>query len=73
MEIKKLVPALMLSFEVSLSREDTTMDRYPGVKLYNGVHLTRLQIELIDPAMFMVEDLWMFRQKGLGVRIKRRT
>ncbi len=49
------------------------MDRYPDVELHSGVHLTFLQIELIDPAMFMVENLWMFRQKGLGVRIKRRT
>ncbi len=60
----------MLSYKVSFS---IGMDRYSGIELHSEVHLTRLQIELIDPAMFMVENLWMFRQKGLGVRIKRRT
>ncbi len=49
------------------------MDRFPDFELYSEVHLTCLQIELIDPAMFVVENLWMFRQKGLGARIKRRT
>ena len=63
----------MLSYEVSFSIEDATMDRFPDVELYIEFHLTCLQIELIDPAMFVVENLWMFRQKGLGARIKRRT
>ncbi|KAK0510977.1 hypothetical protein JMJ35_006529 [Cladonia borealis] len=31
------------------------------------------KIELVDPAAFKVENSWFFRQKGLGVRIKRHT
>lgn len=73
LELKKLVSALVLNYEVSPSTGDwrkrtTLVITLATIKSSN----VSLQFDLVDPSTFTVENSWFFRQYGLNVRIKRR-
>ncbi|KAL8986024.1 MAG: hypothetical protein Q9205_000449 [Flavoplaca limonia] len=65
LEMKKLVSALVLNYEVSLYHRTFST---PEAKSN-----ARVQFRLLDLNAFTVENSWFFRQRGLNVGIERRN
>lgn len=63
LEIKKLIPFLVLNYDV-------------GSFLFRGseidLRLTKGQIRIVDSDKFEVENSWFFFQRGLYARIQKR-
>jgi hypothetical protein len=60
MEVKKLVAFLVLNYDVSFN---DSMSSYKS---------NNVQLHIIDPKAFQVENTWFFRQKGLNVWVEKR-
>lgn len=64
MEVKKLIAFLILNYNV-ISSFNTKHAFFSGAD-------DNIQVHIIDPKTFQVENIWFFAQKGLNAWIEKR-